>query len=82
MVNVIFKGPLATYFGTEKITIDKPYSSIIELLKEIDSKKIIVDNGKIKPGFIILVNGKDYRLLNGKLDINSTIEIIPINHGG
>jgi len=83
MVNVIFKGPLATSFGKEKISLPNSYSNIYDLLNDIDINGILVNNGRIKSGYIILINGKDYRLLENKeIDDNDVIEIIPINHGG
>ena len=83
MVNIIFKGPLANSFGKEKISLPSSYSSIYELLKDIDINGILISNGRIKSGYIILINGKDYRLFkNIRINDNDTIEIIPINHGG
>lgn len=85
MANVIFRGPLVSYFGTEKITLSNSYSNIYDLIKDLDKKGIIIDSDgdKIKPGYIILINGKDYRLFsNREIGIADSVEIIPINHGG
>ncbi|BCU70584.1 MoaD/ThiS family protein [Stygiolobus caldivivus] len=84
-LTVVLRGPLVTTYGFEKITYDGEYT-IQEIIKKIDNNKnIIYDNkvGNIKSGYIILVNGKDYRLLkNHVIKDNDLIEIIPINHGG
>ncbi|BFH73353.1 hypothetical protein SJAV_12970 [Sulfurisphaera javensis] len=82
MVSVIFKGPLVSYFGSDKVILNKSYSNINELINEIDKNGMITIKGKIKSGYIILVNGKDYRLFNGIISDQDTVEIIPINHGG
>ena len=83
MVTVIFKGPLVNSFRKEKINLHNSYFSIYELLKDIDINGILINNGRIKPGYIILINGKDYRLLKDKrINDNDIVEIIPINHGG
>lgn len=82
MVYVVFKGPLISYFKTEKIYLDKYYSSITDLLNEIDKNNILSYNGKLKSGYIILINGKDYRLINKHIEKDDLVEIIPINHGG
>jgi len=82
MITVIFKGPLANSFK-DKIELSNSYSNIYDLLREIDTKGILTNNRKIKSGYIILINGKDYRLLeNKKISDGDIIEIIPINHGG
>lgn len=83
MVTVIFKGPLANSFGKEKINLPNSYFRIYDLLTDIDKGKILINNDRIKPGYIILINGKDYRLFeNKKINDNDVVEIIPINHGG
>ena len=84
MVTIIFRGPLANSFEKDKIALSNSYSSIYDLLKQIDTKGILINNdGRIKSGYIILINGKDYRLLeNKKINEGDVIEIIPINHGG
>ncbi|MBB5253129.1 MoaD/ThiS family protein [Sulfurisphaera ohwakuensis] len=82
MVNIIFKGPLVNYFGTDRIILKNSYNNIIDLIKEIDKNDIISHDGKIRAGYIILINGRDYRIYNKQLGENDTVEIIPINHGG
>ena len=83
MITIIFKGPLANSFEKDKIELSNSYSSIYDLLREIDTKGILISNGRIKSGYIILINGRDYRLLeNKKISDGDIIEIIPINHGG
>ncbi|MEM3759398.1 MAG: hypothetical protein QXV70_07160 [Saccharolobus sp.] len=38
---------------------------------------------EVKPGIIILINGKDWKLYdNLNIKDNDIIEIIPVNHGG
>jgi molybdopterin converting factor small subunit len=83
---IIFRGPLAITLGNEKIEYKGEEKSIIEIIKKLDNNKGILYDYKsknVKSGYIILINGKDYRLLeDNKIKDGDIIEIIPINHGG
>lgn len=63
--------------------------SLTEALKaareEIPPLRSVVDeNGEPKPGVLVLVDGIDYRVLGKsiRVDEETTITIIPVNHGG
>ncbi|MDT7862031.1 MAG: hypothetical protein RRA45_07445 [Saccharolobus sp.] len=83
MPKVILKGPLVTQLNFKEAIVSG--RSLFEILSKIDGNRnvILTNNYKIKPGILILVNGKDWRI--SKLDEireEDIIEIIPINHGG
>ncbi|MFP3064920.1 MAG: MoaD/ThiS family protein [Sulfolobus sp.] len=82
-ITIVFKGPLISRFGKEKIEVNSN-SSLEDILFKIDNENIIISKDKkIKAGYIILINGKDYRLSNAsQLKDGDIIEILPINHGG
>ncbi|WOE50852.1 ubiquitin [Sulfuracidifex metallicus DSM 6482 = JCM 9184] len=87
MPKLIFEGPLISFFG--KCVEIKKDGSIIDLLMDIDKAGILIDKSmRIKPGIIILLNGKDTRLLDKSLVntrvLSETDEVtfIPVNHGG
>ncbi len=83
MIKIVLKGPLVSQIGKREIEINA--SSIFEALSSIDNGRgILIDiNNKIRAGYIILVNGKDWRMLESySLQPNDIIEIIPVNHGG
>ncbi|EHP69489.1 MAG: ubiquitin [Metallosphaera yellowstonensis] len=81
MVKVILRGPLSNVFGKEEIKVDA--DNLLTLLYKLDRGSVIISNSKIRSGYIILVNGVDFRLL-GDLSVKDTdvIEILPVNHGG
>lgn len=83
MPKVILKGPLVAQLNFKEAIVSG--RSLFEILSKIDGNRniILANNYKIKPGILILVNGKDWRI--SKLDEireEDIIEIIPINHGG
>lgn len=82
-ITIVFKGPLISRFGKEKIEVNSN-SSLEDILFKIDNENTIVSKDKkIKAGYIILINGKDYRLSNtSQLKDGDIIEILPVNHGG
>jgi molybdopterin converting factor small subunit len=79
---VIFFGPLVQAFNSKEIEVKG--EDVLQALKNIDKKGIILDldNNTIRPGYIILINGVDWRIKGGKITDNDIIQIIPINHGG
>lgn len=81
MARVVLKGPLSNIFGREEIEINS--NNLIELLSRLDERSIIIAGSKVRPGYLILVNGVDFRLLSD-LHIRDTdvVEILPVNHGG
>ncbi len=81
MSKVLFFGPLVQAFNKKEIEI-KGVNSIIEILRNIDKSGIIIDKDNIKPGYIILVNGVDWRIRGNAVSDNDVIQIIPVNHGG
>lgn len=80
MVIVNFHGPLIQKYGTNSINVNN-VKSIYEILKNLG---IVNSDRKTSAfaGYIILVNGKDWRLYNVELNEKDVIDIIPINHGG
>ncbi len=86
MPKLKFEGPLISFFGNS-VTIEEGF--LLDLLKKIDRSKVILDSSdKIRPGIIVLLNGKDIRLLGNKifnerkLSMEDEVTFIPINHGG
>ncbi|BCS91947.1 hypothetical protein L3N51_00171 [Metallosphaera sp. J1] len=81
MVKVLLRGPLVSIFNKSEFLVDG--DDLLSVLSKIDNRGIIVNDGKIKPGYLILVNGADFRLLkSSSLKDSDTVDIIPINHGG
>ncbi|BBG24460.1 hypothetical protein IC006_1779 [Sulfuracidifex tepidarius] len=85
MPKFVFEGPLVSFFGKSLIAED---GSLFEILSRLDKSKVILDSsGRIRPGILVLLNGKDIRLfgktLNEKiLSGNDEVRFIPVNHGG
>ncbi|QKQ99881.1 ubiquitin [Metallosphaera tengchongensis] len=83
MTKIILKGPLSNIFGREELQV--PSGSLIDVLRFIDKTGVLLKGNRIRSGFMVLVNGKDIRLLKSydlNLGSDDLIEIIPINHGG
>ncbi|BDC19277.1 ubiquitin [Acidianus sp. HS-5] len=80
MSKVVFFGPLVQVFNKKEIEIKG--NNILEILRSVDKAGIIIDKDEIKPGYIILVNGVDWRIIGNNVSDNDIIQIIPINHGG
>jgi|ECHnycMinimDraft_1075156.scaffolds.fasta_scaffold00082_17 hypothetical protein len=79
MVKVLFMGGLVSLFGRERLV---KANSVIQALSEIDRNGVIVREGKVRAGVIVLVNGLDWRLEKGPLSEEAVITVIPVNHGG
>ncbi|MEM1629775.1 MAG: MoaD/ThiS family protein [Saccharolobus sp.] len=83
MPKIILRGPLITQFNRKEIELDG--ENIFEILSKLDNNRKYILNNKneVKPGIIILINGKDWKLYdNLNIKDNDIIEIIPVNHGG
>jgi molybdopterin converting factor small subunit len=55
------------------------------LIQKYGIKNLLLDEVRVRPDILILINGKDYRLnggLRSKITNKDEITIIPINHGG
>lgn len=61
MVKVVLRGPLVSIFSGNEFSVKG--DNLISILSKIDKRGIIVSDGRIKPGYLILVNGMDFRLL-------------------
>ncbi|AAY80053.1 MoaD/ThiS family protein [Sulfolobus acidocaldarius] len=82
-VKIRLKGPLATRLGRDEFVISLKADNLLDILKELDKEeKLLINGNKIRSGYILLINGIDYRLLNGKLKDGDVVDILPINHGG
>lgn len=80
MVKIIFHGPLVQRFGnTMEIT---NVSSIDDIIKKLNLNNTEQEAASTISGYIILVNGKDWRIYNNNLKNSDVIDLIPINHGG
>ncbi|EZQ03043.1 hypothetical protein CM19_09370 [Candidatus Acidianus copahuensis] len=79
MKKIILLGPLSNQLGFKEKDVDG--SDIIDIISKVDRKGIILQNGKIKPGYIILINGVDLRI-KSKVSDGDVIYVVPINHGG
>ncbi|MCL7385068.1 MAG: MoaD/ThiS family protein [Thaumarchaeota archaeon] len=64
------------------------HMTIIEVLKILpkELKDILLEDGKLRPGFLVLLNGSDVRSLSKGLETlvldGDTLTIIPVIHGG
>lgn len=59
-------------------------TNLVRAIERIDEHHIITNNGRIRPGYLILLNGKDVRLYGELLLLKESdiVEVIPVNHGG
>ncbi|BBD71615.1 hypothetical protein HS1genome_0004 [Sulfodiicoccus acidiphilus] len=80
MVEVRFKGPLSQFFGASVSVQD--CGEVSELLAKLDKGGTLTKEGKIRPGLLVLINGKDWRLHLGPVGLTDIVEVIPVNHGG
>ncbi|MEM0363895.1 MAG: hypothetical protein QXH75_08900, partial [Sulfolobaceae archaeon] len=62
MPKIILRGPLITQFNRKEIELDG--ENIFEILSKLDNNRKYILNNKneVKPGIIILINGKDWKL--------------------
>ena len=89
MGKLILYGELARRIGRREIKISTRGKRVIDILKEFAEKYNVVDllfkDNKIRPLYLILIDGRDYYslgLLNTTLDEEKEIRIIPTFHGG
>lgn len=80
MTKVILLGPLIQIYGFKEQEFHG--KSLIEIISIFDKNQIITNNNQIKPGFIILVDGIDWRIKGDRIEDSSVVTIIPVNHGG
>ncbi|MCS7136091.1 MAG: MoaD/ThiS family protein [Nitrososphaerota archaeon] len=63
-------------------------TSLIEVLKMLprELREVLLEDGKPKPGFLLLLNGSDVRSFEKSIETlvldEDTLTIIPIIHGG
>ena len=84
MVRVEFMPPLPRKIGFKEVYVkEKDFSKILLELSGI-LKDLVDENGRVRGRYILLVNGRDYRVYTniGVLSDNDTITIIPVIHGG
>ncbi len=93
-ISVKFLSILKVHAGTDSFVVQKTQSSTLrEVLQVIDKKffagsNLIFDaqDAHINPALLIMVDGQDYHLLDGKLDciLDGTEEITLLSslHGG
>lgn len=89
MGKVILYGILAERAGIKEIEVKTSERTLEEVLKEVSDKynlkELLFREGKIRPIYLIMVDGKDYLslgLLKSKLEDEKEIRVIPIYHGG
>ncbi len=84
MVKVELVPPLPEKIGFKEVYIkEKAFNKIlIELSKMI--KDLLDENGRVRGRYILLINGRDYRVYTNidVLNDNDIITIIPVIHGG
>ena len=83
---------LRDIFGAGEIFIKLGNVSLEQLgfkLRERDQRfsQIFDEKGRPRPGILVLINSKDYRLFKGResnylVSDEDTITILPVNHGG
>ena len=89
MGKIILYGELARRAGVKEIKVSTQGKKLIDILREIaekyDLKDIMFKNERLRPLFLIMIEGADYfslRRLNEQLNEEKEIKIIPIFHGG
>jgi len=89
MGKVILYGELARKAGVREIIITTTGKTVLEIISEIaekfDLRDMLFKNDKIRPLYLILIDGRDYLslgLLNEKLDAEKEIRLVPTFHGG
>ncbi|MEM0205256.1 MAG: MoaD/ThiS family protein [Nitrososphaerota archaeon] len=68
-----------------KIEGNVPLLEVLKILPK-ELKDILLEDGKLRPGFLLLLNGSDIRSLNKDVKTivldGDVLTIIPIIHGG
>ncbi|RLG89055.1 MAG: hypothetical protein DRO15_01500 [Thermoprotei archaeon] len=59
---------------------------LLILRKKCEELSSVIDeNGNLRPGYLLFIDGTDYLLLGGKnakISCNSSIDLVPYTHGG
>ena len=89
MVKIVLIASLSQILGFRETKIEIDNVSIKELGVELIKRSpkfsaIFSDDGSLKPGYLLLVNDTDYRLLGEEYRIrkNDVVAILPVSHGG
>ncbi len=89
LVKIVLIASLSQILGFRETEIEIDDISIrelgVELLKRNPEFSVIFsDDGSLKPGYLLLVNDTDYRLLGEEYRIkkNDIVAILPVSHGG
>lgn len=92
MININFFGTLRTFLKTKQVRITADELRVIELLQQCEARvskpfleKLVDENGNIRPGTMILVNGQNVLHLQGLHTIvrnGADIAIFPPGGGG
>lgn len=92
MININFFGTLRTFLKTKQVRITADELRVFELLQQCEARvskpflgKLVDENGNIRPGTMILVNGQNVLHLQGLHTIvrnGADIAIFPPGGGG
>jgi len=82
-------GHMKSVVGKDVLEFEiKGHMTVIEALKMLpkELKDILLEGEKLRPGFLVLLNGSDVRSLSKGVETlvldGDTLTIIPIIHGG
>jgi len=86
---IIVYGEIAQRIGKREIEITTKGKTVIGILREFaekyNVKDLIFRDNKVRPIYLILINGRDYfslGLLNERLEDEVEIKLVPTFHGG
>ena len=93
ILRIRFYGQLRELCGESiefDICSDRNSITLTQLLLKLRSKckeasSIVTDDGKVRPGYLVFIDGVDYLVLGGdkaEVSCNSTVDIVPYVHGG
>jgi len=89
MGKIILYGILLERAGVKEIEIETKGKKLIDIIKKIadqyNLKELLFKQGKVRPIYLIMVDGQDYLslgLLNKEFEEEKEIRIIPVYHGG
>ncbi len=94
MIKIRFLGSLKNRLGIDEIAIEIQHkATLLEIINEVSKryplvKEAILDSKeRIKPGIIIFINGVDANVYGSNaseipIEDDSTIDIVPVVHGG
>ncbi|MEM0374173.1 MAG: hypothetical protein QXV69_00500 [Sulfolobaceae archaeon] len=84
MPKLVIRGPLSIAIGKKEVEINMKIS-LYDLFKLVKVYDYIFKDNKLRPDFLVFINGKDWRLFGlNELELkeDDIVEIISINHGG